>query len=136
MALGTAQRQRYHINLQALHAECETNYLRLLKILPDFNTEDSRHLALQAGTGQERRFQFFIFERARYTTTLEIAEFGLRPQWGLSASFSVRRIMMHAWQRCWPFNASGMLTRLINILMPACTSQMKKHNGILCWVSG
>ena len=31
MALGTAQRQRYHIDLQALHAECETNYLRLLK---------------------------------------------------------------------------------------------------------
>ena len=40
MGLGTAQRQRYHIDLQALHAECETNYLRLLKILPDFDTED------------------------------------------------------------------------------------------------
>jgi uncharacterized protein YqiB (DUF1249 family) len=90
MVTNTAQRQRYHINLQALHAECETNYVRLLKILPDFSTEDSRHIALQADSGQERRFQFFIFERARYTTTLEIAEFGMNPQWGLSASFSVR----------------------------------------------
>lgn len=90
MVLDIAQRHRYHINLQALHAECETNYLRLLKILPDLATEDSRHIALQTAAGQERRFQFFIFERARYTTSLEIAEFGMRPEWGLSASFSVR----------------------------------------------
>ncbi|HSC74805.1 MAG TPA: DUF1249 domain-containing protein [Pseudomonadales bacterium] len=90
MVTNAAQRQRYHTSLQALHAECETNYLRLLKILPDFNTEDSRHLSLQTGSGQERRFQFFIFERARYTTTLDIAEFGAHQQWGLSASFSVR----------------------------------------------
>jgi hypothetical protein len=90
MVINTAQRQRYHINLQALHAECETNYLRLLKILPDFNTEDSRRLALLSDSGQERCFQFFIFERARYTTMLEIAEFGANPEWGLSASFSVR----------------------------------------------
>ena len=90
MVLHTAQKQRYHINLQALHAECETNYSRLLKIIPDFLTEDNRYLALQASTGRERRFQFFITERARYTTTLEIAEFGMRSQWGLSASFSVR----------------------------------------------
>lgn len=90
MVLNTAQRQRYHINLQALHAECEANYLRLLKILPDFITENSRHIALHTNAGGERRFQFFVIERARYTTTLEITEFGMRPQWGLSAAFSVR----------------------------------------------
>ena len=90
MVLNTAQRQRYHINLQALHAECEANYLRLLKILPGFSTENNRHIALHTNTGGERRFQFFIMERARCTTTLEITEFGIRPQWGLSAAFSVR----------------------------------------------
>ena len=84
------RRQRFHIDLQALHAECDTNYLRLLKLLPALASEDRRFLALQAGSERERRFQFSVTERARYTATLEIAEFGQRPQWGLSASFTVR----------------------------------------------
>jgi uncharacterized protein YqiB (DUF1249 family) len=94
MVPDTAQRQRYHINLQALHAECETNYLRLLKVLPAFSTENTRHLALQASHGGERRFRFLVVERARYTSTLEIAESGIQKQqdkqWGLSATFTVR----------------------------------------------
>lgn len=90
MAPENIQRQRYHINLQALHAECETNYVRLLKIMPHFATEDSRQLAIPNGTEKERRFHFLIFERARYTTTLDIKEFTTYPKWGLDASFSVR----------------------------------------------
>lgn len=84
------RRQRYHIDLQALHAECDTNYLRLRKLLPDLAHSDRRYLALPAGPDSERRFQFSVIERARYTATLEIAEFGQRLQWGLSASFTVR----------------------------------------------
>lgn len=90
MVTGSAQRRRYQINLQILHAECETNYLRLLKILPDLTAENIRHIALLNADGAERRFQFLVLERSRYTTSLEIAEMGPRPAWGLSASFSVR----------------------------------------------
>ena len=90
MVTGSAQRRRHQINLQALHAECETNYLRLLKILPELSAENIRHIALLNTDGAERRFQFLVLERSRYTTSLEIAEVGLRSTWGLSASFSVR----------------------------------------------
>jgi uncharacterized protein YqiB (DUF1249 family) len=87
---NAVRRQRYVVDLQALHAECDTNYLRLLKLLPSLAHEDRRFLALQTGDGRERQFQFSVTERARYTATVEIAEFGQRPQWGLSATFTVR----------------------------------------------
>ena len=78
------------VDLQALHAECDTNYLRLLKLLPALPHEDRRFIALEAGNGRERHFQVSVTERSRYTATVEIAEFGQRPQWGLSATFTVR----------------------------------------------
>jgi hypothetical protein len=86
----TTRRQHYHIDLQSLHAECETNYLRLLRLLPALADQDRRQLALQTGTGRERSFLFSVTDRARYTATLEISETGRRPHWGLSASFTVR----------------------------------------------
>lgn len=90
MALDIARKQRYHVDLQILHSECEVNYARLLKILPDISQTDRRLLGLADSLQQTRRFQFSVIERSRYTTSLEIAEFGVRPAWGLSATFHVR----------------------------------------------
>ncbi len=84
------RKQRYHIDLQALHAECETNYFRLLKLLPALAVEDHRCLVLETALDQQRRYQFSVMERTRYTATLEISESGCRPCGGLSASFTVR----------------------------------------------
>ena len=90
MALSIARKQRHCINLQMLHAECEVNYARLHKILPDMAQSDRRLMGISSAQLQERRFQFSITERSRYTTCMEIAEFGERPAWGLSATFHVR----------------------------------------------
>jgi len=91
MTTALARKRRQDINLPALHAECETNYLRLRKLLPDLVTQERRYLGLPGLAGHtSRRLQFSVLERARYTTTVEIAEFGQRPGWGLSASFTVR----------------------------------------------
>jgi uncharacterized protein YqiB (DUF1249 family) len=90
MELNTVRKHSYHMDLQALHAECETNYFRLIKLMPALGSEDRRHLALQSGTARERRFLFSVVERARYTTTIDITEFGERFDWGLSASFTAR----------------------------------------------
>lgn len=90
MKLNTERKQSFHMDLQALHAECETNYFRLIKLLPALGNEDRRHLALQTGISGERRFLFSVIDRARYTTTVEITEFGVRFDWGLSAVFTAR----------------------------------------------
>jgi hypothetical protein len=90
MALGIARRQRHHIDLQILHAECEVNYARLLKIFPAIAHAERRLIGISDPAQQTRRYQFSVTERSRYTTALEIAEFGLRPAWGLSATFNVR----------------------------------------------
>ena len=91
MTTTFARKRRQCIDLPALHAECEANYLRLCRILPDLAGQDRRYVGLPGWQGQaERRLQFSVLERARYTTTVEIAEFGSRPHWGLSATFTVQ----------------------------------------------
>lgn len=90
MTLTHVRRQRVHLDLPSLHAECETNYRRLLRLLPDLATEDRRRLALDTGSGRQRRFQLAVTERSRYTATLEMAELGPDPGWGLGAHFTVR----------------------------------------------
>ncbi len=88
--MAMRRRRQAHLNLAVQHAECEMNYARLLKILPDMASCDRRFIGLAGAADQQRRLQFSVIERSRYTTTLEIAEFGARSEWGLSAEFSVR----------------------------------------------
>jgi uncharacterized protein YqiB (DUF1249 family) len=85
-------KRRSSMDLAAQHAECELNYARLRRILPDIAQCDRRLVGLPAISihQHERRLQFCVTERSRYTTSLEIAEFGQRLDWGLSAEFCVR----------------------------------------------
>ena len=41
-----ARKRRQAIDLPGLHAECEANYLRLHKILPDLAVQDRRYIGL------------------------------------------------------------------------------------------
>ena len=56
-------KKAYRLDLSHLHAICEANYARLLRLFPDYETCNSREFALGSA-----RVSFEVIERCRYTT--------------------------------------------------------------------
>lgn len=53
----------YKVDLSALHAQCEANYVRILRLFPDYESSNQRRFAV----GQEQ-LNLEVLERSRYTT--------------------------------------------------------------------
>ena len=67
------RRKRYSIDLGAHIAECEANYARLMRLLPDLSDTDRRTFRLRLGES-EPRVRFEVAERCRYTTMVQIVQ--------------------------------------------------------------
>lgn len=63
---------RYRVDLPGQLAVCEANYLRLLKLTPDLPCCDQWRFTVSLAENS-RRIDISVLERARYTTTLELA---------------------------------------------------------------
>ena len=61
------QKNRYKTDLRGLHALCEANYARLLRLFPDYEARNSRGFTLHGA-----RIQIDVLERSRYTTLFRI----------------------------------------------------------------
>jgi len=68
---------RYKVDLPAQMAECEANYYRLLKLMPQHQQVDYWRFAIEAAA-QEKHLQIRILERSRYTTTVQLAQLDIR----------------------------------------------------------
>lgn len=81
--------QRYKVDLAGQMACCEANYVRLLKLMPDYEQTNVWQYQVQSA-GKIWQIRLNISERARYTTMLEIfQEDGFR-HWGGSPTLQVR----------------------------------------------
>lgn len=67
-----AKQKRFRLNLAELHAVCEANYARLLKLFPAYETSNSR--VFEVGSSQ---VTIEVVERCRYTTFFRITETAL-----------------------------------------------------------
>ena len=72
---------RYVPDLTGLMAECEANYARLLKLLPDIPQTTSRQLAVTYPGGQTVNIQLELLEEFRYTSTVQIRHCSSAGQW-------------------------------------------------------
>lgn len=63
---------RYVPDLTGLMAECEANYARLLKLLPDIERVSSKQVAITYPNGVAVNIQFIRLEQFRYTSTVQI----------------------------------------------------------------
>jgi len=54
-------------------AECDANYLRLMKLAPDLDVRDVRALTLTLAT-QDVRVSFRLIERCPYTSMIELTQ--------------------------------------------------------------
>ena len=71
-----ARRERYRVDLCELQASCETNYLRLLKLLPDMRTSTPgpRRVALTQGEHLLGVLVLEVLENCPYTTSLRVRQ--------------------------------------------------------------
>lgn len=65
--MQVAGKRAYKLDLSGLHAVCEANYARLLRLFPDYETTNHREFLL----GQARVY-FDVLERCRYTTIFRL----------------------------------------------------------------
>jgi uncharacterized protein YqiB (DUF1249 family) len=66
-------RPRYKVDLSSQQADCEANYLRLKKILPELQTRDEWLFDI-GSTGINGQMYINVVDRAPYTTTLQVTQ--------------------------------------------------------------
>lgn len=88
-----ARKQRFKLDLQGLHATCEANYVRLMRLFPDYETSNRREFEVEGA-----RVELEVIERSRYTTFFRISQ-----QRGASEWLGTLRIEVRA------YHDAGML---------------------------
>ncbi|MEM1189033.1 MAG: DUF1249 domain-containing protein [Pseudomonadota bacterium] len=63
-------KSRYKVDLRGLHALCDANYVRLLRLFPDYESCNSRRFSLPWA-----RIQIDVLERSRYTTLFRLQSY-------------------------------------------------------------
>ena len=65
--LRLARKKSYKLSLSDLHAVCEANYVRLLRLFPDYETSNCREFTVGPA-----KVRIEVVERCRYTTFFRI----------------------------------------------------------------
>ncbi len=87
--MSALRKPRYRVDLIGLQAVCESNYWRLLKLMPQLHEEDERRIEIDAGDGEEQALVIRVLERCPYTSTLQLAH-ERRQSWVTPPSMEVR----------------------------------------------
>ena len=63
------KQKSFKLDLTEMHAICDANYLRLLRLFPDYQNSNARHLLVGSA-----RITLQVVERCRYTTIFRIEQ--------------------------------------------------------------
>lgn len=83
-----ARKPRYRVDLVALQAVCETNFVRLHQLMPSMAEQSERQIPLGVD-GPEQKLVIRVLERCPYTTTLQLRH-ERRRDWLQPPSMEVR----------------------------------------------
>ncbi|MFT5690808.1 MAG: hypothetical protein ACI92E_000131 [Oceanicoccus sp.] len=68
------RKKQYSIDLAGLMAECEANYLRIMKLLPDMSQINIREFGVELAGSAPIQFRLEIKECCKYTTMVDISQ--------------------------------------------------------------
>lgn len=90
-----ALNRRYVPDLKKMAAACEGNYIRLNKLMPDFELGYETSFRISGDTSvdaatREARIVLKVIESFPYTSTIEVTQLGLCPGWIQPPSMIVR----------------------------------------------
>lgn len=80
-----ATRRQFKVDLAELHAICEANYARMLRLFPDYEQAASREFTVGAA-----RVCLQVVERCRYTTIFQVHQQHAEARWLGSLRVEVR----------------------------------------------
>lgn len=91
-------RKKYSIDLAGQMAECEANYARIMRLLPELASVDRHEFGVAMAGGLPLQFQIVVTERCKYTTMVDIEQLssdgqpcrGWQQEGHLSPCFSLR----------------------------------------------
>jgi uncharacterized protein YqiB (DUF1249 family) len=69
VVLHQAKKKGFRLDLVGLHAVCEANYARLLRLFPDYENANAREFAVG-----NARVRLEVLERSRYTTIFRLQQ--------------------------------------------------------------
>jgi uncharacterized protein len=84
------KKKRYVVDLKKQMAECEGNYIRLLKLLPDLEENDRWQFAISDESLHLGELAICVIERSKYTTLLRIWQKDSWGEWLNQPELSVR----------------------------------------------
>ena len=90
------QKKRYTVDLAAQMAECEANYARIMRLLPDLDSVDQRAFGVAMPGSAPAQLRITVTERCKYTTMVDVTQSPLSGvsraigQLAASPSFSLR----------------------------------------------
>ncbi|MDO8862766.1 DUF1249 domain-containing protein [Haliea sp. E1-2-M8] len=85
MTVQRARKRPFKMDLARLHALCEANYARLLRLFPDYEQGNSREFAVA-----EARVRLEVLERSRYTTFFRLHQSHGEARWLRHLTIDVR----------------------------------------------
>ncbi len=71
------KKRGFQVDFAAHMAECEANYFRISKLMPDLAVRDHRIFGVRMPDGSSARVDIRVIERCRYTTTVSVVQEGL-----------------------------------------------------------
>ncbi|MCB1854614.1 MAG: DUF1249 domain-containing protein [Pseudomonadales bacterium] len=74
--LQRANKKPFKLDLAELHAVCEANYARLMRLYPDYESRNSREFAVA-----DARVRLEVIERSRYTTIFRLHQQHAQARW-------------------------------------------------------
>ncbi|KZX58191.1 hypothetical protein A3709_01610 [Halioglobus sp. HI00S01] len=83
--MHAARSRQFNLNLAELHAVCEANYARLLRLFPDYESTNTREFAVGPAT-----VCLEVVERCRYTTIFRLHQQHAQARWLGSLKVEVR----------------------------------------------
>ncbi|TCO73215.1 DUF1249 domain-containing protein [Chromatocurvus halotolerans] len=115
-------RQRYTVDLTGLHAVCEANYARMMRVFPAYEVSNRTEFALL-----DERVSIDVIERSRYTTIFRIASRPVARAWLAPLQMEVRAYHDAAMLEVGSFQASGTVQARYAYPNPAMHQQDEKN---------
>ena len=83
-------KRRQPTDLRQQHAQCETNYHRLMRLMPNMRELQAHEIAVSTSEDHQDIVRFEVLEHCPYTTSLSIVQKSTRLDWITSPSFTMR----------------------------------------------
>lgn len=114
-------KQRYTVDLTGLHAVCEANYARMMRVFPAYEVSNRTEFALL-----DERVSIDVIERSRYTTIFRIASRPVAQAWLAPLQMEVRAYHDASMLEVGSFQASGAVHARYAYPNPAMHQQDEK----------